>query len=61
MYPDVIKLDVVKLIKKKSIFYTCKDFFNLHIWLIDGLIDYWLTFSEQYGSYIQDKNKSNNI
>jgi hypothetical protein len=61
MYPDVIQLDVVKLIKKKIIFYTCKDFFNLHIWLIDGLIDYWLTFSEQYGSYIQDKNKSNNI
>jgi hypothetical protein len=61
MYPDVIQLDVVKLITKKIIFYTCKDFFNLHIWLIDGLIDYWLTFSEQYGSYIQDKNKSNNI
>ena len=60
MYPDVINLNL-KLIKNKSIFYTCKDFFNLHIWLIDGLIDYWLTFSEQYGSYIQDKNKSNNI
>ena len=32
-----------------------------HMILTDWLIDYCLTFSEQYFSYIQDDNKLNNI
>ena len=36
---------------------------NQSVKKIDGLIDYCLTFSEQYFSYmyIQDENKFNNI
>jgi hypothetical protein len=34
---------------------------NQSVKKIDGLIDYCLTFSEQYFNYIQDEKKFNNI